>query len=389
MQLQFTREEELFREEVREWLHSNVPSESRPIEAVEAREFDLAWQRTQYEGGYAGIAWPKEYGGQGLSLARQLIWYEEYARASAPHVGTCFVGNNHGGPTLIVEGNEEQKAFHLPKIIQGDVVWCQGFSEPSAGSDLAGLRTRAVIDGDHLVVNGQKVWTSYADAAEYQELLVRTDPDAPKHKGITWVICDMKTPGITIRPIRTIDGCSEFCEVFYEDVRIPLSNVVGEINDGWRVAMSTLSFERGTAFMADQVELSEKINRLIQLAQKTKNINGRAFIDDDHIAHRLAHIKAQIISLGAMTYAAVSRNMTQDMPGPEGSMLRLYYSEVLQDLHTLAMEILQGGALELKPGAGSWGRDYLYSLSQSIGGGTSEIQRNIIAQRCLGMPRSR
>lgn len=388
MELRFTQEEERFREEVRDWLHDNVPKEIRPLETDESREFDLAWQKKQYEGGYAGIAWPKEYGGQGLSLSRQLIWYEEYAKAHAPYVGCCFVGNNHGGPTLIVEGSEEQKAFHLPKIIKGEVIWCQGFSEPGAGSDLASLRMKATIDGDHMVVNGQKTWTSYADVAEYQELLVRTDPNAPKHKGITWIICDMSTPGITVRPIRTIDGCAEFCEVFYEDVRIPLSNVVGGINDGWRVAMSTLSFERGTAFMADQVELNVKINRLIDLAKETTGPNGKPLISNEMFAARLAETKAQISSLGAMTYAAVSRNMTQDKPGPEGSMLRLFYSQVLQSMHRLAMEILGENALLLKPNTHGWVRDYLFSLSQSIGGGTAQIQRNILAQHCLGLPRA-
>src|SRR5690606_10804640 len=175
MQLAFSAEEEQFRAQVRDWIRSNKPRKPSPLHAAALREYDLDWQRRQFEGGWAGIAWPKEYGGLGLSLTRQLIWYEEYAKAGAPFIATCFVGMLHGGPTLIVRGNEEQKSYHLPKILSGEVVWCQGFSEPAAGSDLGGLRTRAVIDGDHLVVNGQKVWTSYADVADWQELLVRTD----------------------------------------------------------------------------------------------------------------------------------------------------------------------------------------------------------------------
>ena len=217
-----SKEDVDFREEARTWLRANVPPETRPVPATDARDYDLAWQRTLYDAGWAGIAWPEEYGGKGLSLLRQMLWYEENARVRAPHVGVCFVGLNHGGPTLIAEGSDRQKQEHLPLILRGEVVWCQGFSEPDAGSDLASLRTRAVLDGDHLVVTGQKVWTSYANVADYQELLVRTDPAAPKHAGITWVVCDMRSPGVEIRPITTMAGDDNFCEVFYTDVRIPV-----------------------------------------------------------------------------------------------------------------------------------------------------------------------
>src|SRR5437016_1189352 len=191
------------------------------------REFDLAWQQTQWKGGWAGISWPKEYGGRGASLIQQLIWFEEYGRPGLPGFDACFVGLNHAGPTLMARATEEQKGFHLPKILRGDVVWCQGFSEPGAGSDLASLQTRAEVDGDELVVTGQKIWTSFADVADWQELLVRTDRHVPKHRGITWVICDIHTPGIEVRPIETMDHDHEFCEVFYDEVRVPLANVVG------------------------------------------------------------------------------------------------------------------------------------------------------------------
>src|SRR5207245_2200739 len=252
------------------------------------REFDLVWQRLQWEAGWAGIAWPVEYGGRGLPLTQQLVWYEEYARMGLKPIDTRFVGLAHAGPTLIARATPEQQAFHLPKILQGEVVWCQGFSEPEAGSDLASLRTRGVVDGDELVVSGQKVWTSFADVADWQELLVRTNPDAPKHKGISWVICDMRSTGIEVRPIRTMDGGSDFAEVFYDEVRIPLANVVGAIDNGWSVAMSTLSFERGTAFTLNQVQLSSTVERLIELARERVDARGRSLLSDDEIARSLA-----------------------------------------------------------------------------------------------------
>ncbi|MFM7144198.1 MAG: acyl-CoA dehydrogenase family protein, partial [Alphaproteobacteria bacterium] len=213
MDITFSAEEERFREAARAWIESNKPSDPPAENDIEGRRaFDLAWQRRMFDAGWAGISWPKEYGGRGAALMEQLIWYEEFARARAHEPSTLFVGLNHGGPTLIACGSPEQKSFHLPRILRGDVVWCQGFSEPGAGSDLGGLSARAVIDGDELVVDGQKIWTSFAQIAEYQELLVRTDPDAPKHKGISWVICPMDAKGITIRPIRTMAGHQDFCE---------------------------------------------------------------------------------------------------------------------------------------------------------------------------------
>src|SRR5262249_44310867 len=261
--------------EARAWLAANAPRTARPSELGARAEFDRAWQRRMHDAGWAGIAWPRDYGGRGATLMEQLIWYEEDARAGAPGISALFVGLNHAGPTLIACGSEAQKAAHLPRILRGDVVWCQGFSEPNAGSDLAALQTRAVIDGDELVVNGQKIWTSFGQIAEYQELLVRTDADAPKHKGITWVICPMDAPGIEIRPIKTLAGNADFCEVFYDNVRIPLANVVGKINDGWRVAMATLSFERGTAFMSEQVRQSARMQELIQVARSVPGPYGK------------------------------------------------------------------------------------------------------------------
>jgi alkylation response protein AidB-like acyl-CoA dehydrogenase len=213
VEIKFTDAEEAFRREARAWLEANKPREARPeIADLKARrDYDMAWQRKMFDAGWAGINWPREFGGRGASLMEQIIWYEEYAKVGAPEVNTGFVGLKHAGPTLIACGTEAQKRFHLPKILGGDVVWCQGFSEPNAGSDLAALQTRAVIEGDELVVTGQKIWTSFGQIAEYQELLVRTDPDAPKHKGITWVICPMDAPGMEIRPIKTLAGNADFC----------------------------------------------------------------------------------------------------------------------------------------------------------------------------------
>jgi alkylation response protein AidB-like acyl-CoA dehydrogenase len=324
----------------------------------------------------------------------QLIWFEEYARAGAPENSTLFVGLNHAGPTLVACGTDEQKAYHLPRILRGDVVWCQGFSEPNAGSDLASLQTRAVIDGDELVVTGQKIWTSFGHVAEFQELLVRTDPEAPRHKGITWVICRMDSPGIEIRPITTLTGESDFCEVFYDEVRVPLANVVGKLNDGWRVAMATLSFERGTAFLSEQVRLARKVGELVALAQSVPGPRGGAraqkrAIDDDEIARRLATARAEVDAMRAMTYRSVSLAARTGVPGAEASIIRLFFSELIQRIDVLAMDVLGPAAVAgwSESPTGRWTESYLTGLSQTIGGGTKDIQRNIIGDRFLGLPR--
>jgi alkylation response protein AidB-like acyl-CoA dehydrogenase len=381
-----------FRDEVRTWFHENAPSEPRPRGGTPMREFDLAWQHTQWQGGWAGVNWPVEHGGRDLPLLQQVIWFEEYAKLGLPGIDTCFVGTSHAGPTLIARGSGEQHRTYLPPILRGEVVWAQGFSEPGAGSDLASLQTRATVDGDQLVVTGQKVWTSFADLADWQELLVRTDPDSPRHKGITWVICDMRSPGIEVRPIATIDGDHHFAEVFYDEVRIPLANVVGEIDDGWGVAMSTLSFERGTAFTVSQVNLAETVEHLVELAGERVGPDGRRpAIADDEIARQLATARAEVAALRAMTYAGVSRNArrTEPGPGPEGSILKLFYAETAQRVHRLAMDILGRDGLRGGPPGGpqDWQHDYLQSYSLSIAGGTSEILRNIIGERVLGLPR--
>ena len=411
MDITFTPDEERFRARAREWIVANKPSEPPAENDIRARrEFDLAWQRKMHDAGWAGISWPKEYGGRGASLMEQLIWYEEFASAGAHEPSTLFVGLNHGGPTLIACGSEAQKSFHLPKILRGEVVWCQGFSEPGAGSDLAGLSTRAVIDGDDLVVSGKKIWTSFAQIAEYQELLVRTDPDAPKHKGITWVICPMDAKGMEIRPIRTMAGHQDFCEVFYDEVRIPRANIVGQINDGWRVAMSTLSFERGTAFLSEQVRLTRMVGELIELARRTP-LGGAAAsgaetatraIDDSDIARRLAMLRAEVEALRSMTYRSVSRTVRTGVPSSEASLIRIFFSELQQRVHGLAMEILGPQILEWDAQEGpvstaqdarrrrireTWVFRWLLAFSSTIAAGSKDIQRNIIGERVLGLPR--
>lgn len=383
MDLSFTDEDRVFRREVRTWLRENIPADERPDDFAGFRAWDMAWQRRQFDGGYGGIAWPREYGGQGLPLVRQLIWFEEYAKAAGPDIGCGFVGMNHGGPTLIARGSEAQKRRHLPKILAGEEVWCQGFSEPGAGSDLAGISTKGSIVGDELVVNGQKIWTSYAHVADFQELLVRTDPGSSRHRGLTWIICDMHSPGITVRPIVSMDGLAEFCEVFYDDVRIPLDNVVGEVGDGWSVAMSTLGFERGTGFMKLQTELSVALERLIEDAASL------AVLHDSGVRAQLGDLRADVLAMRAMTYATVSSAARTDVPGPEGSMIKVFYADLSQRIHRTRMEIIGVHGLDR---GGRYGYDigeYLYSYANSMGGGTSEVQRDIIGERVLGLPRNR
>jgi alkylation response protein AidB-like acyl-CoA dehydrogenase len=386
MEFEFSQEDKVFREEVRDWLSAHIPREKRPPEGPQATDFDKAWQRVQYDGGWAGLDWPVEYGGRGLPLIQQMIWMEEYARSNAPAVGNLYVGLNHGGPTLIACGTEAQKTFHLQRILTGESVWCQGFSEPGAGSDLAGLRTKAVVDGNHLVVTGSKIWTSYAQYADYQELLVRTGQGDKKHDGITWVICDMKAPGITIRPIIDFAGHHHLNQVFYDEVRLPLANVVGKIDGGWKVAMSTLGFERGTGMVCLQLAMARCVEDLIVHARETSGPAGRPLIRDEEIAARLATLRAEVSALRAMTYMNISRHQ-RGGAGLEGTMTALYHAELEKRVARAALDIGAADSLELHPAASDWPHAYLLSFPMTIAGGTSEIRRNIIGERVLGLPR--
>lgn len=383
MDISFSAEEQLFREECRAWLHANVPAEKRPMNAVDAIDFDKAWQRRLYDAGWAGINWPVAYGGRGLSIVQQVIWLEEYARADAPWIGANFVGVNHGGPTLIANASDEQKAYHLPRILKGEAIWCQGFSEPGAGSDLAGIKTRGRIEGDELVVNGTKIWTSFAMVADWQELVLRTEDGSQRHKGLSWVICDMHAPGITVRPIRKMSGQTEFCQVFYDDVRIPLANVVGGLGNGWRVSMSTLGFERGTGFISEQVALALEVEETIATARA----NG--MIRDDQIAAELAQMRAEVNALRAMTYRNISEVIRNGQPGPEASVIRLFTSELSQRIKRLGIRLMGDDLLDFRYGDDNLVAGYLRGFAGTIAGGSSQIQRDIIGERLLGLPKSR
>ena len=366
-----------FRSEARRWLQANVPAEPPPEDGPASRDYVLAWQKRQAAGGWAGIAWPKEVGGRGLSVLEQIVWFEEYARAGAPSpLNASFVGLNHAGPTLIACGTPEQKAFHLPRILTGEVIWCQGFSEPGAGSDLASLKTRGRVAGDELVIDGHKIWSSFADIADWQELLVRTDPAAAKSAAaLTWVICPMSARGITVRPIRTMAGPRKFCEVFYDSVRVPLSNIVGGLNNGWATAMSTLGFERGTAGLALLIGLILKVEKLLAACPAQR----------PEMRTRLARLRADGASIRAMTYrfALDSENA---VPDASGSIVRLAFAEFAQRVTAAAIDLYGIDAPEVIGGHG-WGHDYLDAFSETIAGGTAEIQRNIIAERVLGLPK--
>lgn len=365
-----------FRRAAREWLAANVPTTPSPEDGPASREYVLAWQRTQSQGGWAGIAWPKEVGGRGLSVLEQIVWFEEYARAGGPSLlNASFVGLNHAGPTLIACGTPEQKQFHLPRILAGEVVWCQGFSEPGAGSDLASLRTRGRIEGDEMVIDGHKIWSSFADIGDYQELLIRTDPNAKTAAALSWVICPMNTPGITVRPIRTMAGPAKYCEVFYDGVRIPLSNVVGGVNNGWATAMSTLGFERGTASLALLLGYLMKVEQLLAACPSERH----------ELKLRLGRLRAEGASIRAATYR-FALDSEHGVPDASGSMMRLSFAEFAQRVAKAAIDLYGIDGPEVI-GAHGWGHDYLDVFSETIAGGTAEIQRNIIAERVLGLPK--
>jgi alkylation response protein AidB-like acyl-CoA dehydrogenase len=377
VELAYSAQDEQFRADLRAWLDATLPSLS-PQPAREAwdarRKWDTDWQRRLFDAGYAGLHWPKEYGGRGASPTEQLIFYEEITRARAPIVGVNFVGLLHAGPTLIEEGTDAQKAEHLPQILRGDEVWCQGFSEPSAGSDLASLRTRAERDGDDYVLNGQKIWCSYGQVADVGEFLVRTDPDAPKHKGISWLILPMDAPGIEIRPIRTVIGSSEFCEVFLTDVRVPIANRVGAENDGWRVTNVTLKYERGTAFVAELVDTRRLCDQLA------------ARVIDPADQRELGRCMAEFDALWALSKRNVSQ-AARGTTGPGAMVIKLAYTEARQRFGELCLRVLGRNVLDVDDN--ELVEERLRVLALTIAAGASQIQRNIIGERILGFPRER
>ncbi|MEO8028034.1 MAG: acyl-CoA dehydrogenase [Bryobacteraceae bacterium] len=391
MDLNLTPQETAFRDELRAWLTANVPKDWIKIRnsegGMEARfEYLKKWQRKLFDGGWAGVQWPKAYGGRGASTMEVVIFNEEMARAEAPPMANVL-GLGLIGPTIIAYGNDAQKQRYLSKILSAEEIWCQGFSEPNAGSDLANLRTEAKLDGDHYVINGQKVWNSYGWAAHWCELVVRTDPEAKPHKGLTVILVDMKTPGVDVRPLRQMTGETEFNELFFRDVRVPVENVVGKVNDGWNVAIGTLMHERGTFGAGLSIMYKRNFNRLVELAHQL----GKA--KDPLVRQKLGAIYADLEIMRLNQMRAFSRISQSGVPGPEGSVQKLIWSELNQRVQQFAMELL-GPYAQLtnqSPDAiddGMWNYGFLRSRGNTIEAGTSEIQRNIIGHYVLGLPKS-
>jgi alkylation response protein AidB-like acyl-CoA dehydrogenase len=388
-----TPDEAAFRGELRQWLADNLPDDwtSRAPSVGRWDEgFTRKWTRTLYDAGYVGLTWPKEYGGGGAPYTHQGIYLEETARIGAPdHIGV--IGLGMAGPTIIAWGTEEQKKRHLEPLLSGEEIWCQGFSEPGSGSDLAGAKTRAVLDGDEWVVNGQKVWSSYAHIADWCILVVRTDPDAEKHRGLSYLLVDMRSPGVEVRPLRQITGDPEFNEIFFTDVRVPRDSMLGQPGDGWNVAMTTLLHERGTLGFALTAALERQVNRLLELATAPAP-DGTRPADDPVIRDEIAQQWIDLQALRFTNYRSLTALQKTGVPGPEGSVAKLHWSESNQRLTKLAQSISGlAGQLDGDGGVwdGYWAYQQLRSRGNTIEAGTSEVLRNIIAERIVGLPRSR
>jgi len=362
--------EQQFREYLRHWFASNPAPELVPVDSV-GDDVDAAyltaqrhWQKRLAQAGLAGLAWPTEYGGRGASPMQQLIYHEEHQRAGGRGGEPFFVGLSHAGPTIISEGTEEQRRRWLPGILTGDLLFAQCFSEPGAGSDLVAIKTRGCVDDGFVVVNGQKIWNTRAQHADLCELLVRTDP-SDRYGGLTYLIADMRTPGITVRPITAITGRPEFCEVFFDDARIPLQNVLGQVGQGWKVATTTLLFERSTAFAAILIGLQRVVVELFD-----------TYANDSAMTHRIQELSDHVFAARALLYKSVSEQQHDDEPGPASSTLKLVASELNHKIRQFAV---LNNLNEIEP--------YFESFGLRIGGGTSEIQRNILAERVLGLPK--
>ncbi|HEV8067317.1 MAG TPA: acyl-CoA dehydrogenase [Planctomycetaceae bacterium] len=391
MDLGLTPSELKFRDEFRAWLKVNMPKKSS--HAVRTGESAAAyyqylkdWQRKLFDGGYAGIAWPKEFGGRGATFIEQAIFQEELALADAPELGGT-IGLSLVGPTIIAVGTEAQKQRYLPRMLSGEEIWCQGFSEPNAGSDLASLETKAVLDGDHFIVNGQKIWTSYAHIADLSMLVVRTDTTAPKHKGITCLLVDMKSPGISVRPLKMMSGDSAFNEMFFSNVRVPAERVLGKVNEGWNVAITALSNERANLGSGLYIVFKRNLDAVVEQARKLRR-HGKPVIEDTVIRQKLAQAFVDLEVFRLNTTRALSNLSKRGVPGPEGSIQKLSWSELNQRNAQIAMEVLGSYGQLTNFDSGRWAYNYLRSRGNTIEAGTSEVQRNIIAQRVLGLPRS-
>jgi alkylation response protein AidB-like acyl-CoA dehydrogenase len=406
MDMTYPVEAEEFRVEIRTWLKDNLPAgwldEDFEMSEEERRVFNQNWPQKLFEGGWICATWPKEYGGKGLTTMQGVVLSEEFAAAKAPMRGDFF-GDTLVGPTLLQWGTEEQKLEFLPGILKGQTRWCQGFSEPNSGSDLASLKTTAVLDGDEWVINGQKVWTTQGHHADYCFLLTRTDNDAPKHKGISYLLVPMRQPGVEVRGITQPDGTAEFCEVFFTDARCPKDNVVGGVNNGWKVANSTLAFERGQSATTGYRRFEEEYRLMLIAARENGAIN------DPDIRQRLVqyYTKIQILRVNGL------RNLTAALTGSKdmgvialGATNKMFWSEMHKAAMELALDIHGAHAMlvDVGPESGSWPgalRDkrregypvspmvssFFFSRSETIWGGTSQIQRNIVGERVLGLPR--
>ena len=376
MDLTLSPSEQEFRDEVRSWLEANHPGPT-PEGDDAGFEFRRAWQRKLNERGWAGLSWPEQYGGSGATLFEQAIFSEEVARSGAPQMANTL-GLAMGGPTVIGHGTEEQKERYLAPILSADEIWCQGFSEPESGSDLASLKTRARRNGDEWVVTGQKVWTTYAHEAKWCMLVARTDQEAPKHRGLTYFLMDMEQEGVEVRPLVQITGESEFNELFLDGARVPDSNVLGGVGNGWKVALTTLMNERsGLAFFL-QVRMRQLLDQL------TGEASARGLLDDPVVADRLGelHLRCEVLRLTA--YRGLTAIETYGQPGPEGSLTKWMWSDTNQQLTQLAADLL--GPEALTNGA-PWAFELLRARGNSIEGGTTEILKNIVAERVLGLPR--
>ena len=391
MNFDFSEQEESFRKEVRAWLEMNLPDDLRgkAFAASRADKDEVArlrwWQKKMYEAGYVGMDWPREFGGRGASLTEMVILYQEMGRAESPQIVNRG-GVSMLGPTLMKHGTPRQQQRFLKNILTADEMWCQGFSEPNAGSDLANLQTRAVRDGDHYVVNGQKVWTSMGHIADWCFLLVRTDPSVAKHKGISFLLVDMKSPGITVRPLRQITGEAEFNETFFDNVRVPVENLVGKENEGWGVAITTLAHERDVLTHIRHISLRNALHRLIKLAK------DRGVTTDPVVRQKLAHLYIGEQALQFNGYRSLTKIMRGGQPGPEGSTAKLLWSQTDVELAQTATEILgpysqlEGGT-PWAPDDGQWEFYELLARGSGIRAGTTEILKNILGERVLGLPK--
>jgi alkylation response protein AidB-like acyl-CoA dehydrogenase len=385
-------EEAAFRAEVREWLADHLVGEFAEIGGAggpadeTAWDIRVEWERILGRDRWVGLSWPEEHGGRAANFAEQVIFNEEYAKADAP-ARVSFFGEQLFAPTLIAYGTEEQKRRFLPKIQAAEEFWCQGYSEPNAGSDLSNVQTRAALDGDEWVVNGQKVWTTLAHRAQWCFAVVRTDPDATAHKGLSYLLVPVDQPGVTVRPLRQMTGTAEFNEVFFDDARTAKDMVLGEVNDGWKVAMATLGFERGTAFLSQQLAFQHELAELIEIAHK----NGAT--EDGTIRQRLARAYAGVQIMKYNGMRMLTSLVKTGVLGPEASIGKLYWSTWHRDLGELAMEVLgpESQIIASAPGEeyalNELQRIFMFSRSETIYAGASEIQRNIIGERVLGLPR--